>query len=444
MHFRSEPQIQIEPIGAGAATPLNLLDEQNFCGRIERQLRENILPFWIRHARTNEPQFFHGEVDSELRPTTDAPRSSILSSRIMWAFSAAYRRYQDPSYLAMATAANQDLERNFWDQEHGGLYWSISPAGAPLESRKQIYAQAFGIYGWSELYLATGDRSALDRAIALYRLIELHGRDREFGAYFNDCGRAWNLLGRSAPAIMGPIADKSQNTLLHVLEAYSNLLRAWPEAGLRRDLRALIETLLDRLLDARTHHLRMYVDADWTPAVNSVSYGHDIEFSWLLVEAAELLAEHDLLDHAKRQALAIATVTLKEGVDEDGGMFQHGTTAGVEDFQKEWWVQAEAAVGFLNAFEISNDAAFRTAALRTWNFIEAHFVDRVHGEWFCRLTRDRQPIRSEPKIGFWKCPYHNVRACLELSRRLRALELSQARLGRIPYGEQRMEPSAMR
>ncbi|HMD61112.1 MAG TPA: AGE family epimerase/isomerase, partial [Opitutaceae bacterium] len=240
---------------------------------------------------------------------------------------------------------------------------------------------------------------------------------------------AVNLLGR---------APKSQNSHIHILEGFTNLLRIWPDEGLRQRERELIELTMSRIIDTRTHHLVLFMKDDWTPVGDGVSYGHDIELSWLLVEAAQVLGDPALLVRARQEAVAIARVTNAEGVDGDGGLYNEGDPKGPTNTNKEWWEQAEAAVGFLNAFQISGDPAYFADSERSWRFIQDKFVDRRHGDWHNTLTRDGTPIleikgffgRSFPssKMGLWKCPYHNSRSCMQVIERVDEL------LGRGPAG----------
>ncbi|HUJ42369.1 MAG TPA: AGE family epimerase/isomerase [Opitutaceae bacterium] len=386
--------------------------------RVEAELKNDILPFWLQYARDREHGGFWGQINNDLTVRKRAPRGALLTSRILWTFSAAYRRYRDPAYLEMARWAYDDLLARFWDNDQGGLYWSVSADGHPLETRKVIYGQAFGIYALAEYHRATGDRAPLDRAIALYRAVEAHAHDRTNRGYFEEFSREWKRLPNSRRSFVSP-APKSQNTLLHVMEAYANLLRVWPDPELRGNLRDLVDVMLTRVLDPANHHLRLFLDEDWTPRSDGISYGHDIEFSWLLPETAEVLGNPDLLAQTKALAVDIARATLAEGVDTDGGVFGLAGPKGLIDGSKEWWPQAEATVGFLNAYQQSGDGRFLKASLHSWSFIATHLIDREHGEWFQMVNRDGTLRAWMPKVSLWKCPYHDGRACMQLIDRLK-------------------------
>lgn len=389
-----------------------------YATQAEAELREDILPFWLAHARDREHGGFYGALNADLSPDKSARRGALLSARILWTFSAAYRTYHDSSYLEMARWAFADLQTRFWDEENGGLFWAISPEGKTLESKKVVYVQAFGIYAFAEYFRATGEQESLDRAVALYRLLEQHAHDRKNLGYFEEFTRDWKISrkrGRGSP--MGSLDQKSQNVHLHLLEAYTNLVRVWPDAAARENLRELYDVMFTKILDGTTHHLRLFLAENWAPRSDTISFGHDIEFSWLAVEAAEVLGDEQRLAAAKSEAVKIVEATLKEGVDPDGGILGEADPRGLTVTFKEWWPQAEGAVGFVNAYQISGDERFLAASRRTWDFIEKHLIDHAHGEWFLGVSRDGARV-SPLKIGFWKCPYHNGRACLELAERL--------------------------
>ena len=396
----------------------------------ETELRTNILPFWLKYARDREHGGFHAYIGEDLKPFDRLPRGALLTSRILWTFSAVYRRYHEPEYLEMARWAYRDQRERFRDPQFGGLYWSVGADGKPDDDHKQIYGQVFGVYGLAEYYRATHEQPALDEAIALYRLVEKHAADPVHGGYFDALDRQWRRLSGPETNLLGE-APKSQNSHIHILEAYTNLLRVWPDPGLKERQRALVELTLARIIDARTHHLVLFMRDDWTPIGGDVSYGHDIELSWLLVEAAEVLGDPGLIARARAEALAIAKVTDEQGIDRDGGVYMEGNAGGPTDTRKEWWEQAEAVVGFLNAYQISGDARNFDHALRSWKFIQDKFVDRRHGDWYEEVERDGTPLlelkardgRTFPaaKLSVWKCPYHNSRCCLEQIERLRAL-----------------------
>jgi len=393
---------------------------EDYARRIENDLRKNILPFWIERVVNRDGGSFFGSMTNDLVVDPAAERGAVLTSRILWAYSAAFARYRDPAYLAMADFAYGDLQSHFRDPEHGGYWWSIAAGGAVLVDRKQVLGQAFAIYALAEYHAATGRREPLDAATATYRLIEEHAAARH-GGYVDAVGRAWEPTPEGR--LSGPDLDtpKSQDSHLHVVEAYTRLLTVWPDPALRSALAKAVDVMTTRIFNPSTGHLGQYFAEDWTPRSDRISYGHDIEAAWLLMRAAEVLKDPGLVARMKPLALKIADATLAEGVDADGGVFNQGGPLGLTDTNKEWWPQAEAVIGFLDAYRLSHSERYLEAALRTWDFIELRLIDSRRGEWFRGVTRDGHVLGGELKVSFWKCPYHNGRAGLESIRRLREI-----------------------
>jgi cellobiose epimerase len=391
----------------------------------EQELKGDILPFWMKYTRNPENGGYYGLIKADMTVRKEMYRGALLTSRILWTFSAAYRSYHDPAYRDMATWAYRDLMDHFRDTESGGIFWTITADGKPVDAHKQIYGQVFAVYALAEYYRATGDKPALDEAIAIYTLIEAHAHDRTFGGYFDALDRKWGRLGAGDRNLLGD-APKSQNSHIHILESYTELLRAWPDAGLLANQRDLIKMTVEHIIDPRTHHLILFMKDDWTPIGEEVSYGHDIELSWLLIEAARVVGDPALIAQVKPISLDIARVTLAEGVDPDGGVISEGGPHGYTNTNKEWWEQAEAVVGFLNAFQLSGDIRYLEASRHTWDFIQAKFVDRVHGDWINLVKRDGTPFPL-PKVSLWKCPYHSGRCCMEVIERVHELTAPEAK-----------------
>ena len=391
--------------------------------QFREELVGNILPFWMRHAVDRENGGFHGTIDENLHVEKESPRASVITSRILWTFSAAthllggeYRETADWAYDAVA--------KKFWDPEFAGLYWMLDCRGNPLSTRKQIYAQAFGIYALAEYFRATANAASLELARHLFRLIEEHGYDPVFKGYLEARGREWQPLADMRLSEKDLNSPKSMNTHLHLMEAYTNLLRVWRDPVLEAKQAELLDLTMDRIVDASTGHFRLFFDERWNSLSNDVSFGHDIEGSWLLVEAAEVLGDADLIARARKTAVAMADAVYRQGLDRDGSLFYAADEKGtLVDPKKHWWAQAEAVVGFYNAFQISGEARFLTAARRVWDYIEEKVVDRVHGEWHAKLTPEGVPLTAEEDadatlVGPWKCPYHNARVCYEMIERL--------------------------
>lgn len=407
--------------GVSGATDLSSSALLRVADEAEAELRENILSFWLKHGRDAGGTGFAGELDEGLRDKAGAPRGSLLTARILWTYSAAFAHRPDPAYLKMAGEAYASLEKHFLDRDRGGYYWRVARDGRVVDDRKQIYGQSFVLYALAEYHACTKDPEALKRAVALYHLIETRSRDRGHGGYLEAFTRDWKRPSGMQLSDIGPEEPKSQNTHLHLMESYTALLRVWPDEGLKADLRALVELMLTRIPGKDGRHLQLYFREDWTPRSDRYSYGHDIEANWLLCEASRVLGDAELNKRVKQAALSLADSCLAEGVDAEGAVYNEGGPEGLSDRGREWWQQAEAIVGFANAYQLSKDKRHLAAALRCWDLIRRRFVDAQGGEWHKAIGADGAPLAGQPKLSFWKCPYHNARACLEFSARLRAI-----------------------
>jgi mannobiose 2-epimerase len=347
----------------------------------------------------------------------------VINTRILWTFSAAARVLGDAAYRETADWAYEYIVDKFWDKEFGGVYWMLDYLGRPLNIRKQIYAQAFAAYGMAEYFRATGRAESLELAKQLYRLIEEKSGEPKYGGYLEARARDWSPLEDLRLSDKDLNCPKSMNTHLHVLEAYTNLLRVWDDAGLRASLAALLRVTMDRIVDGDTGHFKMFFDNQWTSLTDHVSFGHDIEGSWLMQEAAEALGDRALVERARVLAVRMAQAVYDEGLDKDGSIFYEASHGRMVDPNKHWWAQAEAVVGFYNAWQVCGEERFRTAAWRAWEYIEDKVVDKVHGEWHAKLRPDGTEWKAEEDsdaclVGAWKCPYHNGRVCLEMMARV--------------------------
>ena len=399
---------------------------KEFSSRVSGQLFGHILPFWCGPALDREQGGWMAWLSNDLRPDRTQPKGLIVNSRILWAFSAVHRERPEALYRQMADRALDFLMTRFWDAQHGGGYWQLDDKGRVLDDAKKIYGQAFCIYALAEYHRAFGTDAALANALKVFELIEGHAQDPKHGGYFEVCSRDWSKT-LDVPLSQKDLNEKkSMNNHLHVLEAYTNLYRVWKAPRLEQRLRELIELFHIRVLDARTQHLNHFFDEQWRVRSDSYTFGHDIEASWLLCEAAEVLGDPALVQRTRVVALRMAEVTLREGIDADGGLRYEGRGGAIIDPGKECWPQAEAVIGFLNAFQLSGDSKYLEASRRSWDFIEDHLVDRVHGEWFWRINENGKPDPTLPKVSEWKGPYHGTRACLETLHRLKAIGAAEA------------------
>ena len=380
-----------------------------FRSEVREVLENNILNYWLS---LKDPRGgFYGEVDGTGEIDYAAPRGVILNARIVWAFSAAYQTLRKPEYLDSALHAKEWFMRHFCDAENGGVYWSVNADGSRLDDKKQLYAQGFAIYGLSELYKAAPSEEILQTAVTLFRTVESRFRDEENGGYIEALSRDFSPLEDMSLSAHDINADKTMNSHLHVLEAYANLYQVWPDEGLRKAVQELLEIVCTKVM-APDGHLQLYFRRDWSVLPGGISYGHDIETSWLALECAMALHDIDTVNRVRPAALLMGKAG-NEGLRADGSMVYEKLEDGTVDYSRQWWVLAESVVGNLWLWKYHGDLAAPDRALSTWAYIRDHFVDADNGEWFWGIHPDGTPDKESPKAGFWKCPYHNTRMCLQ-------------------------------
>ena len=378
----------------------------------------NILQFWSEKTPDKVNGGFYGKIDNDNHVTPEAPKGSVLNARILWTFSAAFNQNPNPSYLEIATRAYHYIITHIIDKQYGGVYWSVDYKGNPLDTKKQVYANAFAIYALSEFYKASGIEAAKQEAIDLFYLLVESAYDTVKTGYFEAFTKDWQPIDDLRLSAKDANEKKTMNTHLHVLEGYTNLYRIWPDKALGEHISLLLNNFFDHFIDHQTHHLVLFFDEDWNRRSDLVSYGHDIEATWLLLEAAEVIGDDVMMERIKKISIGIADATIT-GLDSDGGLWYEYEPA--DDHlikEKHWWVQAEAMIGFFNAWQISGDEKYLDLSIKNWGFVKAKILDPVHGEWFWGIKQDGGVMQSEDKVGIWKCPYHNSRACLEIIKRI--------------------------
>lgn len=384
---------------------------------IQGVLENNILNFWMDKMADCGNGGYYGRIDGRGLLYPEAERGAVLNARILWAFSAAYRVLRKPEYLAEATRAKDYFVRHFIDTGYGGVYWSVDAQGLPLNTRKQTYAIGFALYGLSEYVRATGDREALATAVSLYETLETHAFDAVSGGYIEALARDWTPLADMRLSDKDENASRTLNTHLHILEPYTNLYRVWKDPALERSILRLLRLFLSRFLNPESHHLDLFFDDRWQGRRNVESFGHDIEASWLIHEAALVLGDKELLLRVEPGVRKIARAA-DEGLREDGSMiYEHWKDTGKYDLQRQWWVQCETVIGHINLYQYFGDEEALEVARRCWKFIRTRLIDWEEGEWYWGVKADGTVDLNNDRAGFWKCPYHNTRMCLELIQR---------------------------
>ncbi len=391
---------------------------QQFKKELQAELND-ILAYWMQYSPDKKNGGFYGKIDQENRIIETASKGGVLNARILWSFSAAYNCTKEEKYLAYAHRAFGYITAYFIDKEFGGIYWSVNYKGEPEDEKKQIYALSFLQYACSEYYQSTKLEAAKKLAIDLYCLIEQYSFDVVQTGYLEAFTRAWQPINDLRLSSKDANEKKTMNTHLHILEAYTNLYRIWPEAVLHQSIVLLIKNFTDHIINQNSWHLNLFFTEDWKVKGDIVSYGHDIEAAWLLLEAAEVIKDEKLIEELKDIAVKIAAATI-EGLDADGGLW-YEKEEGHFIKQKHWWPQAEAMIGYFTAWQITVLPTYLAYSLNSWQFVKNKIIDKEKGEWIWGVDEKDKPMEGEDKVGLWKCPYHNSRACIELIKRIKAL-----------------------
>ncbi|EHS54936.1 AGE family epimerase/isomerase [Paenibacillus sp. Aloe-11] len=381
---------------------------------IRQEWKDHILPFWLG-LKDEAHGGFYGKVDVDLHIHKMANKGGIATARLLWSFSAAARVTGENIYKDAARHAFLFLQEHLIDPVYGGMYWMVDHTGRPADTCKHVYAQAFAIYALSEYARATGDPDVLPLAMELFHLLEQKGYDRTRQAYGEQFDRMWNTQPNELLSENGVTAHITMNTHIHVLEAYTGLLRIQPDEEVRNALANVLDILYSRVYDASARRLEVFFDSDWRSLLDLTSYGHDIEASWLIEDAMNVLGNHP--PKYVDMVMDIAHAVAERAIQPDGSLINEREGDRV-DTSRIWWVQAEGIVGFYNAYQRTQDERFLQIVRDLWAYTRQYIVDsRPGGEWFWSVQADGKPDPREI-AGPWKCPYHNSRFCIEMLERM--------------------------
>jgi mannobiose 2-epimerase len=395
------------------------------------ELHDDILPYWMQYAVEKEGHGFYGAVDLDGNPVPTANKTSVLNARILWTFSAAAKLDGNPEYAAIADKAYRVVTEDFEDKEYGGYYMELSFGNKVANDIKHTYAQAFVIYALCKYYEFKPLDSVMKKIQALFALLEEKTKDPDHIGYRESFTRDWNIYGENRMADNNE--PKSMNTHLHVLEAWGALYRVWKDPIVELRLTEMMELFLDKII-RKDGHFGIFFDNAFDEVAASkgiCSFGHEIEGSWLLWEAAEILGNEEIMGRMCLIAIQMVDNIERIAVDKDGGLFLESTRFGSHvKTNKHWWQQAETLVGFMNAFQLTGNHKYWETVKLSWHFIDTCLIDHKRGEWFTKLNRLGVPFLVEPaddpspyyrndwKIDPWKCPYHNGRAMMEMMSRI--------------------------
>ncbi len=377
----------------------------------------SILDYWVRNTVDTKCGGFYGSVGNDNIADSSSAKGVVFNSRILWSFSAAYNRYHEQAYLDMASRAYRYIVDHFIDRKYGGAYWSVDSQGTMLDGKKQIYGLAFCIYGLAEYYKASKDDVALHLAEDLVNHIEKNSFDKKNGGYFEAFTQGWKMIGDMRLSEKDQNEKKTANTHLHVVEAYANLYTVCKSDKLKESIKHLLDVFDQYLVNSENCHLNLFMDETWNSKSSLVSYGHDIEAAWLLLDCAETIGNAGYISRFKEMSIRLADAAA-EGLDQDGGLWYEYDAANDRLVrEKHSWPQAEAMIGFMNAYQLTGNEKYLQQSLSAWEFVKHNLKDNHNGEWFWGVNADCSIMQKE-KAGFWKCPYHNSRACMEMMKRI--------------------------
>ena len=377
-------------------------------------LRNVILPFW-EGLRDDTFGGFYGYMGQDLVLDKNSEKGCILNSRILWFFSEAAMVLGDDTLRPYADHAYRFLSEHCLDRENGGIFWSMTYDGKPLDTTKHTYNQGFAIYALSSYYRLTGKQEALDEAFHLFRLIEKNCTD-EIG-YLEAFTADWQPESNEKLSENGVMADKTMNTLLHVFEGYSGLYQASWDPAVGKAMERILNIYADKIWSPALKRQLVFFDANYNSIIDLYSYGHDIESSWLMDWGCGLLSKEALTDRISAINLEMALAVIDAAFD--GRSLANESDRGKVNTDRIWWVQAETVVGLIHLWsKLPEQTKYRDYAANAFRFIEDYLVDRRAGsEWFYSVTPEGKPISGKPILEPWKCPYHNGRMCLEIIKK---------------------------
>ena len=386
-----------------------------FVNEIKNELVNHMIPFW-NSMRDDECGGYYGFLSENIELNKDYPKGCILNSRILWFYSNAYALLKDEKLKDNARHAYEFLRDHFLDEKEGGVYWSVDREGNPVDDSKHTYCQAFAIYGLASYYAITDDdEDVLYLAYELFDVIESKMRDE--GGYLEAFNKDFTPASNEKLSENGVMATRTMNTLLHVLEAYTELYRVDQALNVKDRIEEMLGIFTKHMVNYDLGRQEVFFDHDYNTLIDLYSYGHDIETSWLLDRTLDVLNEKEYTDKVRPILHTIGENIFDRAFD--GNALYNEAENGKIDHRRIWWVQCESIIGFTNMYQATNDEKYLDAAKSIWKFTKEYIIDkREGGEWHSELTGENVVITTKPIVDEWKCPYHNGRMCIEMIKRL--------------------------
>jgi mannobiose 2-epimerase len=410
---------------------------QNYRQEAHHHLTQELLPFWENRCVDTTNGGYITHFDKDGNDSGEDEKSLIAQTRTVFTFSSAHRAgYGDGRFADIARHGIDFLLNKMWDEENGGFFWLMNRKGEVLIDEKIVYGHSFAIYSLSEYTLATGDPRGLEYAEKVFDLLQKYAVDTYYGGYFEMFHHDWTLKG---PGSAGG-DRKTLDAHMHLMEAFTTLYEASGKEIHRRKLLEIIELLIHKIMhpDYGTGIPQFWADWRVAPQIkfdivwgwdrfsedglkssadDNTSYGHNVEFAWLLMHALDIAGVP--YDTHRNQLLKSFNHAIEHGIDwEFGGVYVEGSHTGeVYDREKEFWQQAEVLIGMLDAYRVFRDEVYLRAYNSTHRFVFDHMIDHQVGEWKPLLTRQGESIWTHMSHS-WKVNYHSVRAAVQSIVRL--------------------------
>ena len=392
------------------------------------QLTSVILPWWCSdYIQDHEHGGYYGVVTIDMDRNNSESRGLTLTGRMLWVFSAAYRRFRGQIYLDRAKYTYEELKSRFYDPEFGGAFTTVSETGEVLTTDKPNYCEAFFSMGLAEYYHATGDEEALKMAMDCFRLMEDKAKTAP-GLYAGNMTRDWQKsdgFGFGRKGMRSPFPDDAVMFAHHLFQAYLRLYEATKDSEVGKALREMAEVLLDRLYDKELHNFMTIITADGKRIGTNQSFGHDCEISYLLLNVVRILGDAELIARTEEVLKELLYQVLENDFDPWGALYNGGDLYKPERSPVHvWWAEAEAVSAMLCGYSLTGDERFLDACEKQVEIIDKYFVNREHGDWYNNIQVDQDGGRvvdgmhGFDKLNGGKCPFHNSQMCMEVIARV--------------------------
>lgn len=421
----ASPLLWMAALLSANAAPFSTAALTNHAAKIDAELRAKVLPYWFDTAQDKTNGGYLLSDDAVKGRTRPSEKQIVSQARMVWTFSHAHLKgYSDASrnYLAAAEQGCRFLLQHFLDPVNGGYYWTTDLGGKPIDERKVLYGESFVVYALVEYHRASGNREALQQAMVLYRLIQAKGHDAQNSGWYEHFSRDWKPLLAPYPGSEVEVPGyKSANAHLHWMEALAELYDVTKDPEVKRSLEEAVRINATYFYPMNAGQSCFHRQLDWKPVTDpksaGLSYGHNVEFAWLMVRAEKVLGKEPSWAHFD----AHLQHALKYGYDHQrGGLYDRG----VEDqpankTDKVWWVQSEMMAALSDALLHAPNPVYAKALEQLIEFVWTYQVDPRDGIWLDTVTAEGKP-KSTGKAHSWKANYHDVRGMVKFVEAFRA------------------------